>query len=598
MKLQAVSRVYTTVPLSSRVSYSKDCEIDIHTTDVTPAPLHPSNYLSWRGSLSINMAKACRAFNSGQCSLRKVAELYGVPKSTLHDHASGKVKEFNVSGPERYLSVHDEEELCNFLIGCSEIGYPRTRPQVLAIVQQYIDKKKINKIVSGEWWQKFRSRHPNITLRSAAPLSLPRAKAADRSVLDKILYYTILKSTLKDNGIFNKPRHIYNCDETGFPLSPKSPKTVAERGAQNPSSVTSSTKNQLTVLCCVNAAGDVIPPFVIIDRKRFNTQYAVGEVPDTRYGLSPKGWIDTALFQDWFTNHFLTYVPAVRPLLLIMDGHSSHYSPDMIRIAADEGILLFVLPPNTTNLTQPLDKGVFAALKVAWKQVCHRFLMENPGRVISRYDFSTLLHEAWDECMTIKNIKSGFQTTGICPFNKDAVTLPGEDKLKEFNPHSLAMQTGLKYIPLYSSSPMRPSHSRICGSSSNDNSTAMSDASNSNASDEPSDTPANKLNHRSGGLSEMLDLPQAPSKLPTKYPKSSGCVITLEEQMAINAEKERAKKEKENLKVAANLNGAVLCRCEFCGEFVDRVSAPDDRPRLKNKSTSEQKRNYYLSDLP
>ncbi len=134
----------------------------------------------------VNMSKACKAFGSGECSLRKASEMYGIPRSTLHDHVSGKVKENGVSGPERYLSIYEEEELVNFLIGCSHVGYPRTRPQVLAIVQQYIEKKKIKKIVSNGWWQRFRYRHPNISLRS---LSLPRAKAADRAVIDK--YFSI-----------------------------------------------------------------------------------------------------------------------------------------------------------------------------------------------------------------------------------------------------------------------------------------------------------------------------------------------------------------------------------------------------------------------
>ena len=89
-----------------------------------------------------------------------------------------------------------------------------------------------------------------------------------------------------------------------------------------------------------------------------------------------------------------------------MDGHSTYYSSEMIRIAADEGIILFakIQPIIATNnkihlrlvvglnyLTQPLDKGVFAALKVVWKEVCHRFLRQIPGRVISRYDFAARL---------------------------------------------------------------------------------------------------------------------------------------------------------------------------------------------------------------
>ncbi len=290
-------------------------------------------------------------------SLRKASELYGVPKTTVYDHATGRVKHHATSGPERYLNIQEEEELCSFLIGASQIGYPRTRPKVLSIVQQHLDKKNSHKIVSNGWWQRFRQRHQNITLRTSAPLSLPRAMAIDRSSLDR--YYSLLENTLKTNKLLDKPKHIFNCDETGMPLAPKAPKTVAEKGAKNPSCVTNSTKAQITVLACVNAAGDCIPPMVIFDRKKLNPQHCIGEVPNTYYGLSGKGWIDTGLFQDWFSQHFLCYAPPIRPLLLLLDGHSSHYSPEMIRIAADEGVLLYVLPPNTTNLTQPLDKGVF-----------------------------------------------------------------------------------------------------------------------------------------------------------------------------------------------------------------------------------------------
>ncbi len=237
------------MPISNRIAFSRDCTVDIpsYAAMTEPdLPLRPSSYQNWSGDMSVKLAKACKAFTSGECSLRKASELYGVPKSTLHDHASGKVKEFSVSGPERYLSVYEEEELCNFLLGCSQIGYPRTRHQVLAIVQQYMIKKQINRMVSNGWWQKFCSRHPYITLRSAAPLAMPRAKAADRTVLDK--YFTILKSALSDNCLLDKPRQIYNCDESGFPLSPKA---VARKGDHNPSTVTSANKNQLTVLYAV-----------------------------------------------------------------------------------------------------------------------------------------------------------------------------------------------------------------------------------------------------------------------------------------------------------------------------------------------------------
>lgn len=111
---------------------------------------------------------------------------------------------------------------------------------------------------------------------------------------------------------------------------------------------------------------------------------------------------------------FLKYAPLARPLLLLMDGHSSHYCPDTVRMAAKEQVIMFVLPPNTTHLMQPLDKGCFGPLKVHWKQACHQFMVDNPLKVVSRFNFSELFHSAWVSAMTSKNIyiMGGFKTTG------------------------------------------------------------------------------------------------------------------------------------------------------------------------------------------
>ena len=134
--------------------------------------------------------------------------------------------------------------------------------------------------------------------------------------------------------------------------------------------------------------------------------------------------MNTDLFHNWFLHHFLSYAPRSRPLLLLMDGHSSHYSPDMIRFAAQERVILFILPPHTTHLCQPLDKGCFASLNVTWQEVCHEFMTKYPRNTVTRYDFSSLYSEAWCRSMTIKNIMSSFKTTGIYPFSRFAISLP------------------------------------------------------------------------------------------------------------------------------------------------------------------------------
>ena len=127
---------------------------------------------------------------------------------------------------------------------------------------------------------------------------------------------------------------IFNCDETGLPLNPKCSKVVDRVGAKNPNYVSGGDKSQVTVLACCSAAGYVIPPYVIFDRQSLNQGMTSGEVPGTLYGLSTSGWITGELFYHWFLNYFLQYAPPSRPLLLLLDGHSSHYDPDTIKLAA------------------------------------------------------------------------------------------------------------------------------------------------------------------------------------------------------------------------------------------------------------------------
>jgi len=120
-------------------------------------------------------------------------------------------------------------------------------------------------------------------------------------------------------------------------------------------------------------------------------------------------------------------------------------------MAADQKILLFVLPPNTTHLTQPLDKGCFGPLKTAWRQVCHQYVTNNPGKAITRYQFSGLFSKAWMESMTMSNITAAFKVTGIYPVDREVFSFPREEA-------SLAQKSGLAFIPLYSPAPKHSTH--------------------------------------------------------------------------------------------------------------------------------------------
>ena len=69
----------------------------------------------------------------------------------------------------------------------------------------------------------------------------------------------------------------------------------------------------------------------------------------SRYAVSDKGWVDQELFYLWLKEHFLENAVSRRPLLLLLDGHSSHFEPQSIQFAKENGIVIFCLPPHTTH---------------------------------------------------------------------------------------------------------------------------------------------------------------------------------------------------------------------------------------------------------
>ena len=244
----------------------------------------------------------------------------------------------------------------------------------------------------------------------------------------------------------------------------------------------------------------------------------------------------------WFYRHFIPSVPSIRPLLLIMDGHSSHYCPEVIKMAAKEKILLFTLPPHTTHISQPLDRGCFAPLKTNWKKVCHSFYTNNPGRVITKYDFSSLFAEAWKLSMTQMNVLSGFRVCGIYPYSRESIL----SKILQDDEPAPTEATGLAYIPLYS--PIRPPSGRdtqISPPMHESTGCSMLDESsvfNKSLSDGDLSNISFKLIQRNASsISRFLSIPTLPSKLPTKNTKSCGRVLTSEENMKWIEEKEEAK---------------------------------------------------------
>jgi hypothetical protein len=107
-----------------------------------------------------------------------------------------------------------------------------------------------------------------------------------------------------------------------------------------------------------------------------------GAPPGTYFTCTDNGWITQEKYLEWF-KFFLKSIPPARPVLVIEDGHSSHITMEVIKLAQDNDIHLLCLPSHTTHILQPLDIiSVFKPLKSYFNKACKNYLSANPGKVI------------------------------------------------------------------------------------------------------------------------------------------------------------------------------------------------------------------------
>ena len=121
--------------------------------------------------------------------------------------------------------------------------------------------------------------------------------------------------------------------------------------------------------------------------------------------------------------HFLPNTVSQQPLLLLLDGHSSHFEPNTIQFAKDNDVIILCLPPHTTHECQPLDCS-YLDQKQHSREACRRFYQANPGKVISKLNFCSVFKNSWLTVVTPANICGGFKKTRVFPFNRAAVSLP------------------------------------------------------------------------------------------------------------------------------------------------------------------------------
>ena len=356
-------------------------------------------------------------------SKRKAAEILDVNESTLRKRLK---KGFGVSSLGAYrptFNTREEEELAEYCRNLDLRFFGLTMKTLRQLAYQYAVINNINhrfndetEMAGVDWARCFMSRH-NLSLRTPQKTSVGRIMGFNKPQVT--LFFDNLTNLMSIHKF--PPSRVFNMDESGIPTVPnKVPKVISPKGKKLVGKVVSADRGQtVTVVCCMSAAGNYVPPAIIFPRKRDRPELMHGAPPASVMFLSDSGYINGHLFVDWL-RHFQKHVQATQtnPVLLILDNHSSHISLEAVIFARNNFIHLLSIPPHSSHKVQPLDKCFFKPLKDFYAANCDQWVVNNPGKVISQFQVAELFGLAYLRCATVQKAVNGFKTFGIVPVNR------------------------------------------------------------------------------------------------------------------------------------------------------------------------------------
>jgi hypothetical protein len=371
------------------------------------------------------MEEALSKLSQGVIGFNEAHRKYGIPKPTLRRHFKGLNKNVKFGRPKDLTQNMELELVAHALqLEANFFGLTATDLRKLAyqLAEKYNLPHRFNKekeIAGKKWYYKFMKDNPCLSLRIPEATSMSRATAFNKERLNEFFdkYESIL-----DKYKFTA-NQIYNVDETGLSTVHKPSKIIAQKGKHQIGAITSGERGVTTTcVCCMNAAGEFVPPMLIFKRVRMNDCLKKGAPPGTVFGCSKNGWITSELFVQWL-KHFIKHNKLEKnkdnQLLLLLDGHTTHTKNiEAIDLACEYGIIMLSFPAHTTHRLQPLDRSFFKSLKFNYNEASSVWLRTNLGNTIKQSTISEILGIAYSKSVRMDIAMNGFKSTGIWPCNR------------------------------------------------------------------------------------------------------------------------------------------------------------------------------------
>lgn len=372
-----------------------------------------------------------RSFLQDRCFLsannKLLATLFNISDGNVRKILCKARKKQNKNG-RPFIFTEDQENLI-----VAELQSKRTTmefmtiPQVITFVEQ-----TFHKYITRGWVHSFLFRHRDAFIKTEIlpqeelRLKVPRSYLIEfMNLVEKII--TIVPADL-----------VYNIDETGLSdwenRKPKTvivPKELEKHDLHYP---VNRGIRHITLVVTISGGGDAYFPLVVTSDSSLENifDHGVRRDIDLSIHVGNSSYITKDVFKDHIINKFIPQVENDRmnydlepPLaILFFDNCSSHLDDEILRIPAENNIIVITYPLHCSHIFQVLDLLLFGVLKI------HKKHIPKNDSISPKIDHLLRIFMAYEMSTCSCTVRSSFEKAGFKYFQKNGQNFLKFDRSK------------------------------------------------------------------------------------------------------------------------------------------------------------------------
>ncbi|GAP89887.1 putative transposase [Rosellinia necatrix] len=351
-------------------------------------------------------------------SVRGAALKWNVQRTYLQRRFQGIPTRKETNRSLQALSPYLENQLATWCIGQAKLGYAPSLTKLRMIAQRALAASSGPRTLGPTWHHQFLARNASVRSTRCHIVNYQRVNGATAQNIH------VFFDRLDTEGVANiPPSRTYNMDEMGigqgvdgnhWVIAPNNRQRALKKGQEK--------GEWITALECISASGDSLPPLLIFKGANVQSQWfpdnSAGMWDNWRFRASPNGWTCNQTGVDWLKDIFIPYIRGLHGniwVALVCDGHDSHTNDEFLALCVANKVWLVFYEPHCSHVLQPLDVGVFSAVKKRLKKLLRETLNATLGIMGTKEDVLLCYRQARLETLGVQRIRNAWKTAGIYP---------------------------------------------------------------------------------------------------------------------------------------------------------------------------------------